>query len=112
VLLEHGFVGFFLYFLLVADCFVVLHQIIKRSHFYGDEQSAHYANMLRFSLVSFLSAGAFLGRTYFDFYFMIVACTAILKQVCRQEWALNADLEEDLAVSEAPSISVPSHAGV
>jgi len=42
------------------------------------------------------------GRTYFDFYFMIVACVAILRQVCREEWAASADSEEDLAASNVP----------
>jgi probable O-glycosylation ligase (exosortase A-associated) len=112
VLLEHGFVGFFLYFLLVAHCFVVLHRIVRLARLHGDEQSAHYADMLRFSLVGFLASGAFLGRTYFDFYFMIVACIAILKRLCYEEWAASADLEEDLAGSEAPIIPLPNHAGI
>ena len=93
-LLEHGFVGFFLYFLLVACCFVTLHRIVKLARFHGDEKSAHYANMLRFSLIGFLANGAFVGRTYFDFYFIIVACTAILKQVCREQWEAGAGLEQ------------------
>ena len=107
-LLEHGFVGFFLYFLLVAYCFIALHRIVKTAGFHGDEQSANYAHMLRFSLIGFLANGAFVGRTYFDFYFIIVACTAILRQVCREEWAAEAELEEENApASETP---LPTHA--
>ena len=112
VLLEHGFVGFFLYFLLVTYCFLTLHRIVKLSGFHGDEQSANYAHMLRFSLIGFLANGAFVGRTYFDFYFVLVVCVAILKQVCHEEWAASADLEEDLAGSDAPVIPLPNHAGV
>lgn len=112
VLLEHGFVGFFLYFLLVTYCFAVLSRIVKQARFHDDEQSAKYANMLRFSLIGFLAAGAFLGRTYFDFYFMLVACTAILKQVCHEEWAANDALEEDPAGSEDDDATlVPDPAG-
>jgi probable O-glycosylation ligase (exosortase A-associated) len=111
VLVEHGFVGFFLYFLLVAYCFVTLHRLAKLAGFHGDEQSANYANMLQFSLIGFLANGAFVGRTYFDFYFMIVACVAILRQVCREEWAASADSEEDLAASNVSPIPVLNHAG-
>ena len=92
VLLEHGFVGFFLYFLLVAYCFVALHRIAKLASFHGDEQSANYAHMLQFSLVGFLANGAFVGRTYFDFYFMIVVCVAILRQVCREDWIAGSPI--------------------
>jgi probable O-glycosylation ligase (exosortase A-associated) len=112
VLLEHGFVGVFLYFLLVGYCFVVLRRIVKLARFYDDEQSAHYARMLGFSLIGFLTAGAFLGRTYFDFYFMIVACVAILRQVTRKQWASSADLEEDLVCTEEHHTLLPSPAGV
>jgi probable O-glycosylation ligase (exosortase A-associated) len=111
VLAEHGFVGFFLYFLLVADCLVVLRRIVKLARLHGDEQSAHYANMLRFSLVGFLASGTFLGHAYFDFYFTIVACTAILKQVCHEEWARSADMEEDLEPDEGPAIPLSNYAG-
>ena len=112
VLAEHGFVGFFLYFLLVADCLVVLRRIVKLARLHGDEQSAHYANMLRFSLIGFLASGTFLGHAYFDFYFMIVACTAILRQVCFEEWAANADSEEDQETSDLPNFPFATQAGV
>jgi putative inorganic carbon (HCO3(-)) transporter len=116
VLLEHGFVGFSLYFLLMAHCFVVLRRTSKRARRLGDEQSAHYADMLMFSLVGFLASGAFLGSTYFDFYFTIVACTAMLKRVCREEWAANVDPEADsedseevLATTDLPAFSFTPH---
>jgi probable O-glycosylation ligase (exosortase A-associated) len=112
VLLEHGFVGFFLYFTLMAHCLLVLRRIGRLARLRGDEQSAYYAEMLRFSLVGFLSSGAFLGSTYFDFYFMIVACTAILKRVCYSDWAASADADcpagaakEDLAIDDMPAFS-------
>jgi probable O-glycosylation ligase (exosortase A-associated) len=109
VLLEHGFIGFFLYFLLVGYCFVSLRRILKLARLNGDEEIASYAHVLRLSLIGFLATGAFLGRTYFDFYFMIVACTAILGQVSREDWTTNADMEEELAEREALS---PNHAWV
>jgi putative inorganic carbon (HCO3(-)) transporter len=105
IILEHGFVGFILYFSLVGYCFFALHWIAKQARLRGDEEAIDYAHILRFSLIGFLGAGAFLGRTYFDFYFMIVACTAILRQVCREEWAADADSEEEGADDADTSLS-------
>jgi probable O-glycosylation ligase (exosortase A-associated) len=112
VLAEHGFVGFFLYFLLVLYCFVSSRRILKLARIHGDEESAHWVHMLQYSLICFLTSGAFLGRAYFDFYFTIVACIAILKQVCREEWAASADAEEGLEEDELPAIPLSNYAGV
>ena len=50
--------------------------------------------MLKFSLVGFMVTGAFLGRAYFDYYFGIVVCVAILKRLCQFELAgINTDPE-------------------
>jgi probable O-glycosylation ligase (exosortase A-associated) len=87
VMAEHGFTGLLLYLTLVGSCFLSLRGIVKKARYYGDDESANYANILRFSLVGFLVSGAFLGRAYFDFYFTLVACVAILKQQCEGRWA-------------------------
>ena len=97
VLAEHGFVGLLLYSTLVISCFWTLRRIIKVAHYIDDSRSARYAEMLRFSLIGFLTSGAFLGRAYFDFFFSIVACVAILKLVCRAEWAQDPESEEYVA---------------
>jgi O-antigen ligase len=98
VLAEHGFIGFFLYYSLVVYCFYTLRRIIKIARFYGDEEGISYANMLRFSLISFLISGTFLGHAYFDFYFTLVACVAILARTCRQEWsAMEAATQQDVS---------------
>jgi len=107
VMAEHGFTGLFLYLILVGSCFVTLQRIIKQARYDGDVEAAHYANILRFSLVGFLVSGAFLGRAYFDFYFLLVACVAILKQQCEAGWAENSDPaledapENELAIDES-----------
>jgi hypothetical protein len=53
----------------------------------GDRVIANYAMMFQFSLVGFLTAGLFLGRAYFDYFFTIVGCIVILKRVAMTEWA-------------------------
>ena len=60
----------------------------------------NYANMLRFSLVGFLTSGIFLGRAYFDYFFAIVGCLAVLKVVAREEWSWD-----DSAAMETEDVS-------
>jgi probable O-glycosylation ligase (exosortase A-associated) len=98
VLAEHGFIGLALYLTLVASCFVTTLRVARQAHLRGDLMIAQYANMFRFSLVGFLTSGLFLGRAYFDYYFTIVACIAILSRVARQEWAEESSAEFDTAV--------------
>lgn len=86
ILGEHGFVGLFLYLILVGSSFTSAHGLVKRARRAGDQLVIHYANMIRFSMVGFLASGLFLGRAYFDYYFALIACLAILKSVCSVEW--------------------------
>jgi hypothetical protein len=46
-----------------------------------------YANMFRFSLVGFAASGAFLSRAYFDYFFCLIACVAVLKSITHQAWS-------------------------
>jgi probable O-glycosylation ligase (exosortase A-associated) len=109
VLAEHGFPGFCLYFLLVGDCFLSLHRIVKRGRRYGDDEAVRYANVLRFSLIGFLTSGLFLGHTYFDFYFSIVACVAVLRRVCREDWEEQTDDEGEFVDSGDVPVLAASH---
>lgn len=93
VLAEHGFPGLLLYLGLVASCFASLRRLLKAARSRGDQIVINYANMFRFSLVGFLVSGMFLGRAYFDYFFAIVACAAVLKRVCQSEWASAASAD-------------------
>jgi probable O-glycosylation ligase (exosortase A-associated) len=97
LLAEHGFVGLGLYLTLVISCFATARQISKWAHHYGDTQIIHYVNMFRFSLIAFLTSGTFLGRAYFDYFFTIVACLAVLKRIAFEKWEQEEaeDEEED-----------------
>ncbi len=94
VLAEHGFVGLALYLLLLGSCFVDLAKVRRFARREGDERIRGYANMIEICLLAFLIVGTFLGRAYFDYYFTLVACTAMLKRLCREEGSFVA-LEED-----------------
>jgi probable O-glycosylation ligase (exosortase A-associated) len=87
VLAEHGFVGLTLYLFLVVSCIATTWRVARLARRYGDTVAAEYAIMLRLSVFGFLASGVFLGRAYFDYYFTIVACIAILHSVCISEWS-------------------------
>jgi putative inorganic carbon (hco3(-)) transporter len=87
VLAEHGFIGLFLYLGVIGACFSSTFWIVKWSRFHGDEIAANYANMFRFALVGFLVSGFFLGRAYFDYYYTLIACIVVLRQMCRTSWS-------------------------
>lgn len=108
VLAEHGFPGLILYLLLVLSCLASLHRVIKWARFRGDQRAIDYADMLRLSIVAFLVSGVFLGRAYFDFYFSIVACVAILSHVCRETWAANDDVDLDDSAGEQDFVDIPA----
>ena len=87
VLAEHGFPGLILYLSLLVSCFITLRQITRQARRWGDERAGEYAAMLKFSLIAYMLTGAFLGRAYFDYYFGIVVCVAILKRLCQFDLA-------------------------
>jgi probable O-glycosylation ligase (exosortase A-associated) len=93
ILGEHGFVGLILYLLLVGSAFLSTHHLVRQARQAGDRLVINYANMIRFSIVGFLSSGLFLGRAYFDYYLALIACLAILKRVCAVEWPALASEE-------------------
>jgi len=102
VLAEHGFVGLALYLALFVSCFAAIYRILKWSKLLGNDLTASYANMLGLSMVGFMISGIFLGRAYFDYFFAIVACLAVLERLCRRELAaaFNERDETDGAESE------------
>ncbi len=100
VLAEHGFVGLSLYLVLVFSCFFTTFRLLRQARFYGDGLIANYVRMFRFSLLGFVTSGFFLGRAYFDYFFAIVACLAVLSKVAPERWAANLEEEMDEDVGE------------
>ena len=91
VLAEHGFVGLGLYLGLLGSCFFTTRGVLRGARSRDDREAAGYALMLRFSLVGFVTSGAFLGRAYFDYFFTIVALISVLKSTTQNEWQQLAD---------------------
>lgn len=118
ILAEHGFVGLFLYLSLIASAFYSTSQVIRWSKTMGDEVAAQYARMFRFSMVGFLVSGLFLGRQYFDYFYTILACVAVLKRLCFDAWArqelITGDEDEESFENEAAEeepVEVPGLTG-
>jgi probable O-glycosylation ligase (exosortase A-associated) len=84
VLAEHGYVGLALYLTLLLISFRTLSRIRKAALAAKEHGIALYAQMFQFSLTAFVISGTFLGRAYFDYYFTIIACVAILELVGRE----------------------------
>ena len=80
ILAEHGFVGLGLFLTLVFSCFATAHRLIVTARRDGDELIINYAKMFRIGIVGFLTSGLFLGRGYFDYFYALVACVAILRR--------------------------------
>ena len=108
---EHGFLGLFLYLALVLSCFASTRRLVKQARYFGDQRIAGYAKMFQLSLVGFLVSGAFLGRAYFDYFFLIVACIAILKYVARQESAEESHMADDSDMDLVQSESLEQPVG-
>jgi probable O-glycosylation ligase (exosortase A-associated) len=87
VLAEHGYVGLALYLSLVLSCLVSTWRLGRTARKNQDDAIALYAPMFQVSLVGFLISGIFLGRAYFDYFFTIVACIAVLRHIATARWA-------------------------
>ena len=87
---EQGFIGLFLFLLLIASSYNTLRRlrhIISRE---ADLQWAiHYPAMLQVSLVAYMVGGAFLGRAYFDLFYHLIASTVILRSLTVQALAVQ-----------------------
>ena len=74
--------------------FLTARRVARYAHSHGLWRLASYASALRFSMVGFLASGAFLGRAYFDYFFVIVAGIAILNRLAKTEPMPSLDDEE------------------
>jgi probable O-glycosylation ligase (exosortase A-associated) len=85
VLAEQGFIGFFLFYLLVALCAYRAHALRKRA--LRDPRLTAlipYTHMIEMGLAGYVVSGAFLGRAYFDLYFFLVAATIITTVIAKR----------------------------
>jgi putative inorganic carbon (hco3(-)) transporter len=88
ILGEQGFAGLGLFLALIGACLLSLRKLRKLvTNSPPLQWLVPYANGLEGGFFAFLVSGAFLGRAYFDLFYQLVACTAILKILYRKEVA-------------------------
>lgn len=114
VLGEHGFVGLFLFLLLVALTWRSA-STIARAVKTDAERSwmADLATTIQVSLVAYLTAGAFLGMAYFDFYYSLVLIVVLLKAMLRRDGLLAAPgalgAVPSRTSTKPPNAAIPRH---
>jgi probable O-glycosylation ligase (exosortase A-associated) len=86
ILAEHGYVGLGLYLFMILLCFKTIRRLRKQSRIH-DPVIAQYAHALQFSLIGFMACGVFLSQAYFDYFFTIVACVAVLDHAAAERRA-------------------------
>ena len=85
VLGEHGFVGLFLFVLMLAlawrKCGTVVKLVGRQPELLW---ARDLASMIQVSMVAYLSAGAFLGLSYFDYIYHLIALTVVVHRIVVQ----------------------------
>ena len=99
---EQGFVGLGIFLLVLGGTFYGLWSMRRRAR--GQPAFTwivNYSNMLEICLLGYIVSGAFLPRAYFDLWFQLVACAALLKILYKQEMsALTMEQVEKPAVAD------------
>ncbi|MFZ0737419.1 MAG: putative O-glycosylation ligase, exosortase A system-associated [Candidatus Acidiferrales bacterium] len=86
---EQGYVGLLLFLALLASCHYTYWQVRHRAKRIPQlSWMVPYTYMFQISLLAFMVSGAFLAMAYFDYFWQIVAMTAVLRILYRDEAAL------------------------
>jgi len=104
VLGEHGFVGLFLFLLLMLLTWRSGSWIRKKT---ADEPGMRWASdlasMLQVSMIGYAVSGAGLGLAYFDFYYHLIAMMVLTRMIVTQELA-----EKDAKSVETEAVAMQS----
>jgi len=88
VLGEHGYFGLTLFLLLGFSAYFTGSYVIRRArNLPGLTWASDLAAMLQTSLVGFAVGGAFLGLSYFDFYYHLISLLVVLRAIVDTETA-------------------------
>lgn len=86
VLGEHGWVGFFLFMSLIGLTWLKCGSIIRLAKKQPETLWARdLAAMIQVTLVGYMSAGAFLGLAYFDYFYHLVAIVVVVHHLIAVE---------------------------
>lgn len=96
---EHGFIGFGLFVLLLLFTWQRGSSIIRRAKNHPDLRwESDLASMVQVSLIGYAVSGAFLGLSYFDYYYHLVAITVILYGLTNQQLKASPALSPAVAM--------------
>lgn len=92
---EHGFIGFSLFMAIMGFTWFKGRLIIRQSKRKPDLKWAQdMAAMTQVSIIGYAACGAFLGLSYFDYYWHLVAIMVILHHLVTQELAYTVVQQE------------------
>ena len=96
---EQGFTGLALFLGLLAAAALRLRKIARIAK-RDDELSwaIPYADMFQITLLAYMANGATLGRAYFDFFYVVIACVVILDVLFRRDIRAVMDREAEPAL--------------
>ncbi len=101
---EQGYVGLSLFVLLLITCHITCWKLRRQSRRLPQLAWIDpYTQMIQVSLLAYMISGAFLAMAYFDYFWQIVAMTAILKILFHRDAAL-ALAEEKQAPAFVPEV--------
>jgi putative inorganic carbon (hco3(-)) transporter len=101
---EHGFIGFGLFITIMAFTWMKGNAIIRTAKRHPELKWAQdMAAMVQVSLIGYATCGAFLGLSYFDFYWHLVAIMVILNHLVNQQTA-NALAQKEVHSFNAVSV--------
>jgi probable O-glycosylation ligase (exosortase A-associated) len=108
---EQGFVGLALYLTLIGACVMSLRRLRRVVRGLPQLQwITAYANGLEGGFYAYLVSGAFLGLAYFDLFYQLVACTIILRILCRNELLqLPTTQQEEVRIETVEGEEVPAY---
>jgi probable O-glycosylation ligase (exosortase A-associated) len=121
---EHGFIGFGLFMSIMALTWMKGSSIIRRTKRIPEMKWAQdLAAMTQVSMIGYATCGAFLGLSYFDYYWHLVAIMVILNHLVTQQIAkpasqaspvifkqgFNSGPERSMTVSRLPPSPAQAH---
>ena len=90
---EHGFVGLFLFLMLLGFTWSSAGWVIRQAKGVVELAWAeNLARMLQVSGLAYCATGAFLGMAYFDYIYLLVAITVASRKLVEQHVATSAPL--------------------
>lgn len=105
---EQGFIGFFLYMVLLATSMTTLLRLkvlIRRN---AELTWAQYIpDMLQVSLLGYMVGGAFLGRAYFDLFYQLIGVIVILQKLVLEKSPAPAKVSATRPVPAAIGVASP-----